>query len=191
MVSFYPNQPALIKTNTGIFIAVTEDLFKGYYTYGLETNVPNCNRSAVLKNDKDLYFVNHKGDVVHYDLGTIILEHRTDQEKWGLNNVVKAWKVFNVNAKDINEGPGNTIYSLTATGVIRQLPEGPEFTVSNQFEGTKIFFTGIAATDDYVVASGYMPNNQHNIVHLVKGDLSAELDGPIMTKAASRFTFTV
>lgn len=189
MVSFYPNQPALIKTNTGIFIAVTEDLFKGWYTYGLDGNVPNCNRSVILKNDKDLYFVNTQGDVVHYDLGAIIEDHRTDQQKWGLHNVVKSLRVFKVSAKDICEAPGDKLYSVSAVGVVKQLPEGGEFTVSNMYLGKKIFFTGIAATEDYVMVSAYMPDNQHNVVHVLRADLSAEVDGPVMTVAASKLAF--
>lgn len=90
MVSFYPNQPALVKTNTGIFICTTEDLFKGFYTFGLDSNIPNANRSAVIKNDKDLYFVNTSGDVCIYDLERILDNFKVAQDIWGLKNKVKA-----------------------------------------------------------------------------------------------------
>lgn len=164
IVSFYPNQPVLIKTNTGVFICATEDLFKGYYTFGLDSNVPNCNRGALIKNDKDLYFVNTQGDVCHYELEAIWDSLKTKQETWGLKNFVKPSKVLRLDAKDICEGPGDKIYSLTSSGHVKEISEGNEFTVQHNLQESHIFFTAVAATEDYVCVSGYMTTNQHNVL---------------------------
>lgn len=117
-VSFYPNQPALIRTLSGLFVCATEDTFKGYYTFGLESNVPNCNRSVVLKNDKDLYFLNTANEVCHYDLSVVLNDLKYKQDTWGIKNIHKVSKRFKLDLKDIAEGPGDKIYGVNSEGLV-------------------------------------------------------------------------
>ena len=185
LVSFYPNQPAIIRTLTGIFICATEDHFRGYYTFGLNHNIHNSNRGVVLKEGDQLYFVSAGAEVVHYDLPAIIESLKFKQETWSIKNYVKATTKFVVDAKDICDDPQGGVYSLTSKGEVRRLPKNDaSIVVKQDSQGSQIFFTALAATVDYVCIAGYMKDNKHNALQLLSSDLSKETDGPITAPAA-------
>lgn len=182
IASFYPNQPVLIKTITGTFICATADHFRGYYTFGLHENLLNANRGVVLKNDNQLYFVTAGADVVHYDLAALIQDLRFKQETWSISNEVKATNHFPVDAKEICDDPNGVIYSLTSGGQVRRLPENKQsIVIPHDSHGSHIYFTSIAATEDYVCVGGYMKDSKHNAVQLIDANLTKVLDGPITT----------
>lgn len=185
MASFYPNQPVLIRTLTGVFMFATEDHFRGYYTFGLHNNLLNANRGVVLKDDGQLYFVTPAREVVHYDLAAIVEDLKFKQDTWSLKLVRSATTKWEVDPKDICDDPKGGVYSLTNKGEVRRLPENKQaLTVSQESNGSKIFFTGLAATEDYVCVAGYMKDNKHNAIQLLAPDLSKMLDGPIVAPAS-------
>lgn len=182
-VSFFPNQAALIRTSTGLYMASTEDHFMGYYSFGFEDNVKNCNRSVVLLKDKDLYFVNTAGEVVKYDLEAILEDMRFKQDSWGIKTVHKRVQKFDIQAKDVVEGNTGVVYAFTAKGLVKTLDtdKSSEIKVEDSKDGERIHFTALAATKDYVCISGYLPDIQHNAIQLLKADLSEEIEGPLVT----------
>lgn len=189
MASFYPNQPVLIRTVTGVYVFATADHFRGYYTYGHNTNILNSSRGVVLKEDDQLYFVSSSSEVVHYDLSAITEDLKFKQESWGLKNVREATARFAVDAKDICDDPKGGVYSLTNKGEVRRLPENKtSLTVKAESAGSHIFFTAIGATEDFVCVAGYMKDNKHNAIQLLTADLSKEIDGPIVAPASCRLS---
>lgn len=184
IASFYPNQSVLIRTISGVFICATEDKFRGYYTFGLNNNLINSNRGAILKDDSQLYFVTAGAEVVHYDLAALIEDLRFKQDTWSIKNIKPATCKFAVDSKDICDDPNGGVYSMTNKGEIRKLPENTHSIVLKQnSQGSPIFFTALGATEDYVCVAGYMKDNKHNAIQLVAGDLSNETDGPVTAPA--------
>lgn len=187
MASFYPNQPVLIRTLTGVYLFATEDHFRGYYTFGHNTNILNSSRGVVLKPDNQLYFVTSGNEVVHYDLAAIVQDLSNKQETWSIKNVVKATTKFNADSKDICDDPNGGIYSLTNKGEVKKLPENKHsLHIAEDSKGSHIFFTSIGATEDYVCVAGYMKDNKHNAIQLLAADLSKVLDGPIVAPATCK-----
>ena len=191
MCSFFPNQEVLIRTMTGLFLCCTEDKYMGYYSYGLDNNIYNANRGAILKYDKDLYFLNTHGEVVYYDIDEILDRLKFKSETWGIKNMQKRTFKFAQDCKDICDGPGDLLYALTSDGTIYNCPTKgrteryPDINIAHELKGDKIYFTTIAATGDFVCVAGYMPDNQHNSIQLVRANLASTLDGPIRTHAVS------
>lgn len=186
IVSFYPNQPAVVRTITGVYIFSTEDKFRGFYSFGLNTNVCNAGRGVVLKENNQLFFVTASAQVVHYDLPKIMEGLTFKQEIWSMNNIVQATTKFDVNPKDICDGPEDSVYSMSATGEVSLLPGETKLVPNNEASGSKIFFTALAATRSYVCIAGYMKDNKHNSIQLLTADLTKETDGPITAPANSR-----
>ena len=144
-----------------------------------------------MKGDRDLYFVNTQGEVAYYDLDEILNRLRFKQELWGIKNYQKPVSKFGKDVKEIAEGPGEILYSLTDDGLLCNAPTRggvqryPDFKIDHTYHDETIFFTSFAATGNYVCVAGYMPGNQHNCMQLVKADLSALCDGPKMANAHS------
>lgn len=190
VVSFYPNQAALIRTLTGVFICATEDHFRGFYTFGLNSNVDNASRGVVLKENNQLYFVTVGAQVAHYDLAAIVEELRFKQDTWSIKNVIKAVALHDLDSKDICDADGEGFYSMTSNGVVKLNPCKAEITLKGEHQNSHIFFTTLAATKDYVCVAGYMKANKHNAIQLMTADLSKETDGPVTALAECKILFT-
>ena len=85
--------------------------------------MPSANRGTILKNDKDLYYLNTEGDVCHYDLHQIVDDLRFKQETWSYKNVQKAKKRIPANAKEIADAYHDDFYTVTCTGSVVHYPD--------------------------------------------------------------------